>query len=685
MLKILKTPLLFLIIFNCLLLPAQSLSLENLTVSSNFIQNLFMDEVRNNLKLLDMDMGDIVNGSKCILQLQELSKFSQETFKFLDSWGKFPTGIMSGHLIDFGSYDQCVEISTVLIPSHGVTNGKYCFASFPDLLKSLMNSDMDSKEEPSDVEEYQIFGKAFEKTFNLQIGICIPEICTPEFIIQILQKSMTFTGLSGLLPEINISDCSVAKKPDFRTIDIIAITFFSFIGVLMLLSTLYDLVTAHFRRKPVPLLISFSVITNAEKLFMIDIEKSQNTITCLPGIRALSMFWIIYGHNYYHYFKLNMINMSYALEWSNSFHCMGVLMGTILVDSFFFLSGLLVAWIGFKELDTNKGNLNIVSKYRHRYIRLTPALAALVLYYITLNNYIGNGPLRSTSKGCDKNWWLTLLYVQNYDHSEKLSQVCVPQAWYLACDFQLYILSPLVLIPLWKWGKKFIPVIVVLAVLSIGCVIATYYVKGYTNVIGLGNPIGNVPPIYSRTHARYTPWLVGIVLGYFMYTNRNKTFQIPVIVQLIGWIVSLGTMFFTIFGPHFFLEFPYDSTVGIAGATESLKHVVWALALSWIVFVCHFGYGGLVNYFLSHPFWQPLERLTYCMYLVHMAVQEINYNTSRTDVYFSAYTMLLQLWTTLGSTILAAIVLVLSFEAPALAVDKAIFGKKKPKIDRGDD
>ncbi|XP_055842470.1 nose resistant to fluoxetine protein 6-like [Episyrphus balteatus] len=624
----LKILLVFLIIFQSLLLQTQSKTvIENVTVSSDLIQDLFSNEIETNLKLAEIKNAD---DEKCILQLKK----SVKSIQFLDSWGKFPSGILSGHVTDFGNYDQCVKISTILIPSHGVTNGKYCLASIPMPFKSKLLSE---EETPASTDGIAIFGRNLLPTIslNIRLGICIPEICRPELVSNILQRA-TGKVLNGRLAGSAVSKCSVARKPDFKAIDIIAIGFCSVIAALMLLSSLYDLWTTHFQRKPLPLLLAFSVITNGRKLFNISSEKSPNSITCLTGIRVFSIFWVIHCHNFFIYASLNVINLSYVLTWANNFTSMPIIMGTLSVDSFFFLSGLLVAWLVLKELDRTRGKLNIGMMYLHRYIRLTPALAAVILFSITINKYIGSGPIRTPAEGCDKGWWLVLLYVQNY---VKNSHLCIAQGWYLACDTQLYVLSPLILIPLWKWGKKFVPVLVTLVFLSIGCVIATFIVEGYTNVSGLGNPLGLLPRTYTKTHTRYSPWLI---------------------------------------------DFPFDSSVVYAALNESLKRALWAIALAWIVFACHFGYGGLVNSILSHPFWQPIGRLTYSMYLLHMLVQEINYGISKTDAYFSDYTMILEFWKTLGITLLSSIVLSLSFEAPILVLEKAIFGRRKPKSDSTD-
>lgn len=56
--------------------------------------------------------------------------------------------------------------------------------------------------------------------------------------------------------------------------------------------------------------------------------------------------------------------------------------------------------------------------YFHRYLRLTPALAAAILMYVSLLKRSADGPLAVSLTGdaakCDDYWWSSLLYVQNY-------------------------------------------------------------------------------------------------------------------------------------------------------------------------------------------------------------------------------------------------------------------------------
>lgn len=66
-----------------------------------------------------------------------------------------------------------------------------------------------------------------------------------------------------------------------------------------------------------------------------------------------------------------------------------------------------------------KGKINVLLLYFHRYLRLTPLLAVLILIAMSLYRFIGNGPIwpnmfNEVKITCDVNWWLALLYIQNY-------------------------------------------------------------------------------------------------------------------------------------------------------------------------------------------------------------------------------------------------------------------------------
>lgn len=63
--------------------------------------------------------------------------------------------------------------------------------------------------------------------------------------------------------------------------------------------------------------------------------------------------------------------------------------------------------------------LNLPIFYLHRFLRLTPALAAVIFFQVSLYRHLGNGPIwkkftRKMIVNCEKNWWAALLYIQNH-------------------------------------------------------------------------------------------------------------------------------------------------------------------------------------------------------------------------------------------------------------------------------
>lgn len=142
------------------------------------------------------------------------------------------------------------------------------------------------------------------------------------------------------------------------------------------------------------LLQAFSVKRNLPKIFNIT-GTSEGDLRCLHGIRFLSMTWVILGHTFY--FSLPYVdNPVWALNIiKNSWTMEAVEQGLFSVDSFFFLSGLLVSYIflrrwSFKEQVTSP--LTWVKVILHRYVRLLPPYIALVLLIEPLSFYTCSGP-----------------------------------------------------------------------------------------------------------------------------------------------------------------------------------------------------------------------------------------------------------------------------------------------------
>ncbi|XP_055841712.1 nose resistant to fluoxetine protein 6-like isoform X2 [Episyrphus balteatus] len=519
---------------------------------------------------------------------------------------------------------------------------------------------------------------------KLSIGICIPRSCEAFEVNEILTRTLSrIFNVSNVSDIVTQGKCIQNSKLKFDTIDWIAISIFSFVGFLILFSTIYDVYSKRRGSDPNEGLVAFSLYVNMTILFRTSSKKSPNVISCLNGIRCMSIIWIIYGHDYMFNLLLPNANSKDIVEWAQTPFSMFLQSGTICVDSFFFLSGLLLIWAGLKEMERSKGKLNVLQMYLHRYIRLTPIVAAAILFYVSLFRHMGNGPLwndfTSPNKLCHETWWATLLYVQNYAAAGKM---CLGHTWYLAVDMQLYILSPLILIPIFKWKKKAIAGVIVLGLLLIACIFTSIVVNNYSvfsKTGNLGEDTVEMRKIYYATHARTSPWLIGIIFGYFLYNHRDSRIKMPKLVVFGGWIIAMALLLTGIFSLYPKVLPSAEPLTTIEGAFYlTLSRVAWPLALSWIVFACVNGYGGVANTFLSWPFWQPLARLSYSMYIIHLMVETITAGRTKVNVHFSDYDVILRFWGDFGITILVSIVAYLMFESPMLGIEKVLF-KTKPK------
>ncbi|XP_005177891.1 O-acyltransferase like protein-like [Musca domestica] len=607
--------------------------------------------------------------------LAGMRSYNEWALKFPDSWGRLPMGLLAGHTISMGQYEECIEINRQFAAEEAI-RGQYCLTKIP--IKNYYK-----KIEKDDAQSRAISYK-YKDPENFELGICVPASCSPakaNVILKRVIKKFYNQDVQGDL--VSEKYCDIDEPITLRGIDIFAIIFFAFIIFCMLASSIYDYVKTKKGEPKSPLYLSFSVLTNAPKIFTVKKVNNPNVIHCLNGLRCFSMMWVVFGHGYMTFYDLPHINRNKFYTWTQTPYSMLVQNATLCVDTFFFMSGLLMLWGAFREMEKTKGKLDIKLMYFHRYIRLTPVVAVVVLYIMSLYKYSGAGPmwmkLGTQDKRCEESWWATLLYVQNYAFPYS---ICISQSWYLAVDTQLYVLSPLFLIPLWKWGKKAVAPIAVFGVLCMGCTFATFMHNNFTlfrvddNQVDLRQRL-----TYYPTHTRIPTWLMGVLFGYFLFT-KNRGRQIPLKKGWVitGWVLALGVMLTDLWGPYWRILPENPDAPIIEGAFyEPLSRASWACAIGWIVWACYNGHGGIINDFLSWGFFTGFSRLTYCMYVIHRIVQWVTAGRLQTDTHFSDYDMVLRWWHDFGITLCASIFATLAFESPILGIEKAIFGRGETK------
>ncbi|XP_020624606.1 O-acyltransferase like protein-like isoform X2 [Orbicella faveolata] len=380
----------------------------------------------------------------------------------------------------------------------------------------------------------------------------------------------------------------------------------------------------------VRLFLCFSLIQNTSRIMNTNVP--ANAITAINGMRVLSMWWVILGHTYAFQQATPLSNLLLTLTIIQRFTFQAVGNATFSVDSFFFLSGLLVAYLSLRYMEKKSGQLPLFSYYFHRFWRLTPAYMFVLLFFDKMTPFLGEGPLwygMQAENPCDKYWWTNLLYINNF-YPTTMNNSCMLWGWYLANDMQFYIISPAILLTAYRFRLRGLLVIVGV-LMSISFITTAILFAHYDLAVVQLSPaaqaekaagIDSQSLTYEKPYCRIAPYLVGMVLGYLLL--HAKDWRLPTKVHtylfnMAGWCVAIILALSTLYGQYKVLRKdnpqPFSHVENIIYGTFS--RFAWSLALAWVIFACQRGLGGLVNKILSAHFWIPLSRLTYCAYLVH--------------------------------------------------------------------
>ncbi|EDW05583.1 nose resistant to fluoxetine protein 6 [Drosophila mojavensis] len=593
---------------------------------------------------------------QCMAEIAMLSQGLKDgrlwALQMIDSWGRLPAGILHGNLKDLGNYDECLRVNQPMANTGQSVRGKYCLAK-------IAGSGMDG-----------IMG-----TLGIKTAICLPASCTVDHIDLLLRQLLQQLLNQNMEPQlITAGECDTAEQEPLDGLAIFTIVLFGVFVVAMLLATCWDYFLCK-DQKHLPTMVKiFSARANSRSLFRtVDSKSNPNVIDCLHGIRCLSLIWVVYGHDNVIQLLAPNINLVDFIPWYKSAYSVFIVHGLFSVDTFFFLSGMLVVMVALRAMERSKGKLNVPLMYLHRYLRLTPVLAVAIIFYMKILPILGNGPIHKnfvSFKNCEDNWFLTLLYVQNY----ATDNMCLVHTWYLSVDMQLYIIAPIMLFGLYKWGRKAVAAIVVFMLLMVACLFSMMVIKEYS----ISSMNVGLKKIYFTTHTRTSPWLIGLLFGYYLHVNRTKTFKLSRLAVWLGWLICLALIFTCMFALY-----PYQANISHVPIVSeafyvTLTRVAWPLALVWLVFACKYGYGGLANSFLSSPLWQPLSKLSYSAYIWHIFIEVHNLAITRTSNYFSNYQMMLRFWHDFGFTILMSYFMYILFEAPFAGLEMLLLPNRRP-------
>ena len=306
----------------------------------------------------------------------------------------------------------------------------------------------------------------------------------------------------------------------------------------------------------------------------------------------------------------------------------------------------------------------------------------ILMTYVSLYPYTGSGPMWKKDgmevNYCKNSWWYNFLYINNFVSITDSEKQCMGWSWYLANDMQFFVISPIIIVPLF-YSK--IAGMIIMAVFLLGTwittgVISAHYELGPTLIAG-GDFIDYFDKYYVRPYCRFGPYLVGMFTGYILY-KTNCRCRINRYVNLLLWTISAGIAIAILYGLYEEVN-GHPMSVNVAALYNTVHRTLWGACVCWVIFACATGNGGYVNTFLSWKAFIPLSRLTYCAYLVHPIVIYYYINTAQRLIHFTDLQVIYLFLPNICLSYAVAFVASLAFESPMMGLEKVIFkrGEKR--------
>ncbi|KAK0159787.1 hypothetical protein PV327_010863 [Microctonus hyperodae] len=527
---------------------------------------------------------------------------------------------------------------------------------------------------------------------------CYPTGCSENDIENVWKKLETNFTLSQTHNAFEVHGSSICKSTEngFKNLGvIIAVVILIVLICFLLLSTICDVYIriikkdGNIKNNYLRILKEFSLYTNS--LRILSTKAPQGNLPVISGLRFMSMCWVILQHSYTYYLKY-ITNPNDIYPWLHSYDSLHFLISGFAVDTFFVLSGFLMSYIFLNQMSKNQ-KFNPLQYYFHRYIRLTPAVGAILLLTIFIFPLINLGPvwhqsIEEQKNHCSKIWWPMLLYVSNYVETEHV--YCQNHLWYLPVEMQLFWISPLILYPLAKKPKIGLVILALCFIVSIITPAVISAINKYSNGLLLGfnqNILDAGINFFMVPYNRAGPWLMGILLGYILVHKKD---QIKKTFMVLAWILAVLALGFSFFSYRFYqskIDLDYNENYFICWEIfySGFSHHIWGLCVCCIIYVCSFGYGGIVNKFLSLPIFLPLGKISYSVYVIHATILDMIFSSNRVDYYFTNFDIVSKYFSMVIWSLIAGFIFCLLFETPFLVLEKILRGKltNVPSVQNG--
>ncbi|XP_022257468.1 nose resistant to fluoxetine protein 6-like [Limulus polyphemus] len=344
-------------------------------------------------------------------------------------------------------------------------------------------------------------------------------------------------------------------------------------------------------------------------------------------------------------------------------------------------SGLLITYIALKKLKKNNGQFNLWRYYIHRYWKLTPTFV-IISGCIWLIEDLGSGPVWKENidplvKSCKKNWWTNVFYISNF---LKVQDRCFPHCGFISCLMQFFFISPVIFLVLYRKpviGKSFIltGILVSAMVLAIITPLLNQMPVLLASVADHSVQMEFLHLVITMPYTHLGTYCVGMATGYLIYTYNEKKLRMHPVLVVFGWIVAITCNMAIVFGLYQWNSNNSLPNKVTATVYAAFSRIGWSLGLAWLTIACLYGYGGIINSFLSWKGFTPLSRMTYVVYIIQPAWIGVFRSHLRSTLYYSNIFVTYIFIAYVTISYIMGFLVVLIYQTPFLNLEKLVLSR----------
>nr|XP_018899951.1 PREDICTED: nose resistant to fluoxetine protein 6-like [Bemisia tabaci] len=627
------------------------------------------------------------------LYRRHFSNLTQWAVKMFDSADIAPNGVLETDHLNSGHFDECLTIDVKSLD----LKGQYClvkaeYSPHKELSPEFWAPDKETNyNQPDPMKTVWLDAKphtdpARKNRSEFEFAVCLPKSCSARDLQVSLQETVNRVAAAHKLNfklTVRPQDCAI-KDPEIR--DPLGFTLTVLIGLsaggLVFIGTFLDILVFQ-KNKSKSLLRTclkpFSVARNLERLQK---PSEDAEFTPVNFFKLVILVQIINGHRIMFTFGNRIYNPSWIERLARhplSAYVNGA--SSVIVDFFFVIGGFLAYLFIYRTL-LQKKRVNLVMVFFYRWLRIVPLYALVIAFYTFVMPSLGEGPVwnRFVERDvayCRKNWWLNLLFINNYVHSD---QLCMIHSWYLSVDMQLFILTSFIAVFIFHHQKAAKLVLGTVVTLSIVLpAMNLYFGKFHAVTFAFQQFLQNINAdpnfydMYIRTHTRAIPYILGLTSAHIYLKLKDKKFKFTKrqLWMCVGLCFVFGNASVFYSALLYLPGWPYNIVEHMI--YNPLHRILFAFIPCFILIAQGTTGFGIVSRFMSSPFFGVMGRLTYCGYLIHPIVQLTMIYSNRTA--FSLAPLRIA-WASCGDTLatfILALALNLLFESPIDRLQKKIF------------